>query len=357
MSQSNFQCTLATNKVLDSLSALTQLHIAMATLDYTNITNIPAGTIAAQISDDGLGLVLMRMVNGQFASVPLYEAANAFFASTAGDAEVAESAAKAKYASTATTAKTTQGIAENAVMLIRWGGTGGTTAAEARANLGIISTAELQEELELYRKKLFAEIDDADLSGDAPRIRMGSVKVVDYGQPAEVINGGRERNAVLDFVLPEGKPGKCPEIRLGEVIELEAGESPNITARSLDGAFVLDFALPAKGKPARQAYVLKEPVIDGPEKVLSGGRIALEVTCESCLVNCSVEWFKLAIPCMNLELVEVATDGKAWFEIEAPISEPEDVQLEVLVYALDELGNLSPVAKKMITVIEDAGSE
>lgn len=357
MAQSNFQCTLPTTKVLDSLADLEQLHIAMATMDYSNILNAPEGTIAARMSDDDLGLVFMRLVNGQYVNVPVYEAATAFFASTAGDAEVAESAARASYASNATTAATTQGIAEDAVMLIRWGGTGGKTAAEARANLGIISTKELLDELEFYRQKLFAEIDDADLSGDAPRIRMGSVKVVDYGQPAEVSNSGRERNAVLDFVLPEGKPGKCPEIRLGEVIELEVGESPSITARSLDGAFVLDFALPAKGQPTRQAYVLKVPVIDGPENVLSGGKLALEVTCESCLVNCSVEWFRLAIPCMDIELVEVATDGKAWFEIEAPASTPDDGQLEVLVYALDELGNHSPVAKKMITVIEDTGSE
>ena len=45
-------------------------------------------------------------------------------------------------------------------------------------------------------------------TGDAATIQVGSVTTVPYGQTANVTNSGTEQNAVLDFQIPQGRPGE-----------------------------------------------------------------------------------------------------------------------------------------------------
>lgn len=45
--------------------------------------------------------------------------------------------------------------------------------------------------------------------GDAATINVGSVSTTAYGNPAQVVNVGTESEAVLNFVIPQGKPGQA----------------------------------------------------------------------------------------------------------------------------------------------------
>lgn len=45
--------------------------------------------------------------------------------------------------------------------------------------------------------------------GEAATINVGSVTTTAYGNPAQVTNSGTESDAVLDFVIPQGKPGQA----------------------------------------------------------------------------------------------------------------------------------------------------
>lgn len=45
-------------------------------------------------------------------------------------------------------------------------------------------------------------------TGDAATIQVGSVTTVPYGQTANVVNSGTEQAAVLDFTIPQGRPGQ-----------------------------------------------------------------------------------------------------------------------------------------------------
>lgn len=44
--------------------------------------------------------------------------------------------------------------------------------------------------------------------GDAATIEVGSVSTTAYGNPAQVTNVGTESDAILNFVIPQGKPGE-----------------------------------------------------------------------------------------------------------------------------------------------------
>ena len=45
--------------------------------------------------------------------------------------------------------------------------------------------------------------------GDAATINVGSVSTTAYGNPAQVVNVGTENEAILNFVIPQGKPGQA----------------------------------------------------------------------------------------------------------------------------------------------------
>lgn len=46
-------------------------------------------------------------------------------------------------------------------------------------------------------------------TGTAATVNVGSVTTTTYGSPASVTNSGTESEAVLDFVIPQGKPGEA----------------------------------------------------------------------------------------------------------------------------------------------------
>lgn len=45
--------------------------------------------------------------------------------------------------------------------------------------------------------------------GDAATINVGSVSTTAYGNPAQVVNVGTENEAILNFVIPQGRPGQA----------------------------------------------------------------------------------------------------------------------------------------------------
>lgn len=45
-------------------------------------------------------------------------------------------------------------------------------------------------------------------TGQAATIEIGSVSTTAYGNPAQVVNSGTEEAAILDFTIPQGKPGE-----------------------------------------------------------------------------------------------------------------------------------------------------
>ena len=46
-------------------------------------------------------------------------------------------------------------------------------------------------------------------TGTAATVNVGSVTTTAYGNPAQIINSGTESEVILDFVIPQGKPGEA----------------------------------------------------------------------------------------------------------------------------------------------------
>ena len=77
--------------------------------------------------------------------------------------------------------------------------------------------------------------------GDAATITVGTVSTTVYGNPASVTNSGTEQDAVLDFVIPQGKPGE-------QTTRMGALTLDTITAQSAD------FPIPAVGETGSTVF-------------------------------------------------------------------------------------------------------
>ena len=77
--------------------------------------------------------------------------------------------------------------------------------------------------------------------GDAATITVGTVSTTAYGNTASVTNSGTEQDAVLDFVIPQGKPGE-------QTTRMGALTLDTITAQSAD------FPVPAVGETGSTVF-------------------------------------------------------------------------------------------------------
>lgn len=77
--------------------------------------------------------------------------------------------------------------------------------------------------------------------GDAATITVGTVSTTAYGNTASVTNSGTEQDAVLDFVIPQGKPGE-------QTTRMGALTLDTITAQSAD------FPIPAVGETGSTVF-------------------------------------------------------------------------------------------------------
>lgn len=102
--------------------------------------------------------------------------------------------------------------------------------------------------------------------GKAASIRVGSVLTGEPGSQAAVSNSGTENNAILDFVLPRGQigptgpsgvdgrdgkdgvPGAAATIQVGAVTTGEPGTQAKVVNVGTDNAAVLQFTIP-QGRP------------------------------------------------------------------------------------------------------------
>ena len=77
--------------------------------------------------------------------------------------------------------------------------------------------------------------------GDPATITVGTVSTTAYGNPASVTNSGTEQDAVLDFVIPQGKPGE-------QTTRMGALTLDTITAQSAD------FPIPVVGETGSTVF-------------------------------------------------------------------------------------------------------
>ena len=77
--------------------------------------------------------------------------------------------------------------------------------------------------------------------GDAATITVGTVSTTAYGNTAQVTNSGTEQDAILDFVIPQGKPGE-------QTTRMGALTLDTITAQSAD------FPIPAVGETGSTVF-------------------------------------------------------------------------------------------------------
>ena len=77
--------------------------------------------------------------------------------------------------------------------------------------------------------------------GDAATITVGTVSTTAYGNTASVTNSGTAQDAVLDFVIPQGKPGE-------QTTRMGALTLDTITAQSAD------FPIPAVGETGSTVF-------------------------------------------------------------------------------------------------------
>lgn len=356
----SFNCMLATNAVMDSLAQLEAVHVALATLNYDEIINIPEGTIAASVTANNT-LTLKRYIGGAWVTAPIDQAANAVSANTAEYAELAGRADTAGFSSRAMEAETCEGIAEESVMLIRWGGTGGKTVEEARTNLGISSTAETQAMCEQTKDDLRAIVRRAYFGANAPTIEIGAVQAVDYGEEPRVANSGDERHAVLDFWLPRGKDAELPTISVGETVVLGAGQRPEVRNIGSGGDVVLQFGIP----PTLTKQVQKMPEVVAPPRLEPGqliiaGRLdPLPIYSASLLYGVPIVNFYVAIgggQDVQILCAEPEADDGYMAQIDlAKWAHLIDGQncIELDIFAVDALGNESrSVHEKVKVVVE-----
>lgn len=77
--------------------------------------------------------------------------------------------------------------------------------------------------------------------GEAATITVGTVSTTAYGNTASVTNSGTEQDAVLDFVIPQGKPGE-------QTTRMGALTLDTVTAQSAD------FPIPAVGETGSTVF-------------------------------------------------------------------------------------------------------
>lgn len=77
--------------------------------------------------------------------------------------------------------------------------------------------------------------------GEAATIEIGTVTTVPYGQTASVVNSGTESEAVLDFTIPQGRPGE-------QVTDMQ-----NLTLSSMTTSSV-SFPVPAIGETGKVIF-------------------------------------------------------------------------------------------------------
>ena len=77
--------------------------------------------------------------------------------------------------------------------------------------------------------------------GDAATITVGTVSTTAYGNTAQVTNSGTEQDAILDFVIPQGKPGE-------QTTRMGALTLDTITAQSAD------FPIPVVGETGSTVF-------------------------------------------------------------------------------------------------------
>ena len=77
--------------------------------------------------------------------------------------------------------------------------------------------------------------------GDAATITVGTVSTTAYGNTAQVTNSGTEQDAILDFVIPQGKPGE-------QTTRMGALTLDTITAQSAN------FPIPAVGETGSTVF-------------------------------------------------------------------------------------------------------
>ena len=77
--------------------------------------------------------------------------------------------------------------------------------------------------------------------GEAATITVGTVSTTAYGNTASVTNSGTEQDAVLDFVIPQGRPGE-------QTTRMGALTLDTITAQSAD------FPIPAVGETGSTVF-------------------------------------------------------------------------------------------------------
>ena len=77
--------------------------------------------------------------------------------------------------------------------------------------------------------------------GAAATITVGTVSTTAYGNTAQVTNSGTEQDAILDFVIPQGKPGE-------QTTRMGALTLDTITAQSAD------FPIPAVGETGSTVF-------------------------------------------------------------------------------------------------------
>lgn len=77
--------------------------------------------------------------------------------------------------------------------------------------------------------------------GEAATIEVGSVTTVPYGQTASVVNSGTESEAILDFTIPQGRPGE-------QVTDMQ-----NLTLSSMTTSSA-SFPIPAIGETGKVIF-------------------------------------------------------------------------------------------------------
>lgn len=344
-----FDCMNLYSEILGSLMDLDTLNPALARKSLPEVVpNLPQGTWDVKANDDG-SLSFYYLFQKYWRKPVVADVR------IVSKARQVSQATRCGYATQAIGADKAQGAAlaksfpDSFTAQIRNGGTGAKTAEDARNNLGVPSTREVQDMLAPLLKQAAFELKEKQaatpfvaiygtfyLLADKTGRSSGAVEARNYGDAME---------SDYSFSIPDGPAGRPPSLTVEKVIPLPDGFPPFVKNLGDSRHARLVIGLPYGYGPKRPPALVYAPVMPLEINCMAGEELSFRAYSEPCLKGATLASIEISCPLFGIELTFPASVdgfmGESHADISFQVPPEAEGRIELMARAVDSYGNKS----------------